>query len=598
MQLIKLPHSSFTYDLLIRIKNRFTITKLKNRFLFFMVLLSFLPITTIGLISYNVSKTTIVNNHIISYTSNLQIFSRLLDIGLQEIQTASRQILADSNIQGELYSRNGNRNSSSYFKVYSTQKFDQIVKNIFLSNTYIDSVVIFDNYDRSYYYARGYSKGIIYNNVRLSDYSDKYWCKKAVEANGYETFFSYNVLNTDSDLNTFSCVKVIRSLDDFENIGMLVININKALIQRSFSHSTQNSSAGAYLVIDRSDKDNWRLVSKENSSPYINYILSNMGSIFNTGIFENNYVLSSKLNNMTGWEIIHIIERSELVKDAKYIGTATLLVSIFMTFVVVILFAIVSYMINKPLSQLEKVIADVAKGNRNIIEEFSNDEIGIIGNQFKAMVNNNLDLNERIMHANLKQKEAELKALQAQINPHFLYNTLDSIYWLAKFNKAEDIAVMTLSFSNIFKLSLNKGEQFTSVKNEIEHIENYLTIQNIRYQNKFISNIQVDEEIMDCKIVKLILQPFVENAIYHGLETKIGIGHIDILGIKQDNQIIFEIKDDGVGMNINAEIKTGYGIVNVQERIKLYYGDEYGANFESVLDKGTKVTINLPVKNL
>ena len=204
----------------------------------------------------------------------------------------------------------------------------------------------------------------------------------------------------------------------------------------------------------------------------------------------------------------------------------------------------------------------------------------------------------------LKRKN-ELKALQAQINPHFLYNTLDSIVWMAESKKSEEVVLMTSALAKLFRTSISKGEEVISINNEIEHIKNYLIIQKIRYKNKLDFEIDVDDEILHNKVLKIILQPLVENSIYHGIKNKDGIGIITIKGRRIQDKILLQVIDNGTGMT-PAEIDkvfnkkgrqsgSGIGVYNVNQRIKLYYGDEYGLGYESEIDKGTIVSVWLPV---
>ena len=233
---------------------------------------------------------------------------------------------------------------------------------------------------------------------------------------------------------------------------------------------------------------------------------------------------------------------------------------------------------------------------RHITEEFDDSEVGQIGQKFKEMVNTNLELSEHLLSAKLNEREAELLLLQSQINPHFLYNTLDSLYCIAIIHGDDQIADMALALSNHFKLALNNGQKFCKVSDAIMQIQEYMKLQNIRFRDRFELELDVDKEIMEERILTFILQPFVENALYHGLEPKIGNGKIVVRGWREEENLIFTVADDGVGMEDISVLQTGYAIQNVWERIHLNYGDEYGFTAESGKGQGTKITITLPVK--
>jgi two-component system sensor histidine kinase YesM len=213
-------------------------------------------------------------------------------------------------------------------------------------------------------------------------------------------------------------------------------------------------------------------------------------------------------------------------------------------------------------------------------------------------------MNQIVLEQEFKRK-SELKALQAQINPHFLYNTLDSIVWMAEGNKLEEVVTMTLALGNLLRASIGKGSELIPIQVEIEHITSYLTIQKMRYKSKLDFQIDVDENILHCKTLKLILQPLVENCIYHGIKNKVGTGIIQIIGKRSENQILFKVSDNGVGMEpeklkqllskeYNMDDK-GVGVTNVNERLQLYFGGQFGLSFTSVMDKGTEVMICIPI---
>ena len=300
-------------------------------------------------------------------------------------------------------------------------------------------------------------------------------------------------------------------------------------------------------------------------------------------------------NMASGWDVLYLVNKNELSANVSAIRTITEGFVIAIAFIIVLLAIWISRLINRPLEQLVSAIRKVGEGKDYVIDEqFGDDEIGRIGNQFKNMVEQNLNLKDRLYRAEIKQKESELIALQAQINPHFLYNTLDSIYLMTQMGRAVEAGKMTLALSDMFKISLSKGQEFIKVKDEVNHIKNYLYIQKMRYGNKIDYEIEVSDRIMEEQMLKLILQPIIENSIYHGLEPKGSGGMIAISGVRQRDDMVFSISDNGVGME-NEEWKKGYGLRNVMQRIQLYYGDNYGIEIESKVGKGTRVTVCLPV---
>ena len=215
-------------------------------------------------------------------------------------------------------------------------------------------------------------------------------------------------------------------------------------------------------------------------------------------------------------------------------------------------------------------------------------------------------LMENIIQQQEAKRKSELNALQAQINPHFLYNTLDSIIWMIENENYDGSIIMVTALARLFRISLSKGKNIISVRNEIEHVRNYLTIQNIRYKNKFTYEIQDDENTLDLCCIKLIIQPLVENAIYHSMEFMDGDGEIIIKLYINDDNLFIEVIDNGLGMTedeamnlLKKERKnkskgSGIGIKNVNDRIKIYFGEKYGVSIYSEPDEGTMIRINMP----
>jgi two-component system sensor histidine kinase YesM len=262
----------------------------------------------------------------------------------------------------------------------------------------------------------------------------------------------------------------------------------------------------------------------------------------------------------------------------------------------------ISGTITRPLLRLKKMMLDWTLGARKFPDSFDKDEVGVIGETFRRIIFENDELNAKLIRSELNEKEAELRALQSQIKPHFLYNTLDSIYWMAILNDNNQVAQMAESLSESFKLSLNKGKETILVFNELRHIEHYLRIQNIRFNNRFLYIQEVDETILGMEIMKLLLQPLVENAIYHGLEPRIGEGIITLTGVRDGQHLVFTVEDNGVGMDDLSRMEQGYGLRNVKDRLRLYYGECSSLNITSRPGEGTRVELSfkpyvVPEKN-
>ncbi|QUH29057.1 sensor histidine kinase [Vallitalea guaymasensis] len=279
----------------------------------------------------------------------------------------------------------------------------------------------------------------------------------------------------------------------------------------------------------------------------------------------------------------------------------SLLISL--TLAVLISLIVANYMI-RPIKKLVKSMKRVEEGDLTIqINLHRNDELGMLENSFNQMV---VRLKESIDNAIDKQRRlriAEINILQAQIKPHFLYNTLDAIKWIAKLNNVKEIGVIATQLGSLLRNSINCEQEFLTVKDNLDLINNYLEIQKIRYNDGFDVNIATDDETLGYYIPKLILQPIVENAIVHGFENIDEKGMLIIRGYRKEDNLYFEVLDNGIGMNEEqieeALSKTNddhIGLYNVDQRVKLYYGSLSGVTIESKPDKGTKVIIKIPIK--
>lgn len=278
--------------------------------------------------------------------------------------------------------------------------------------------------------------------------------------------------------------------------------------------------------------------------------------------------------------------------------------------------------ISRPIAQLMSFMNKAQSGDLTI-RYWGNrsDEIGMLGRRFNTMLAQISRLLSLTELQERQKREAELRSLQAQIKPHFLYNTLDTIHWMARNKGAEDIAEVVQSLSRLFRLGLSKGSDIIPLADELEHIVSYLKIQHVRYSNKLTYSINVDSELEELQVLKLLLQPIVENAIYHGIKERRGPGHIAIEVAEREGDLHLTVRDNGAGMsperltllrhkfdivgmeNQSSEPEkpipnssgSGYGILNVQARIRLNYGEAYGISIESELGIGTTVNVRHPI---
>jgi two-component system sensor histidine kinase YesM len=291
---------------------------------------------------------------------------------------------------------------------------------------------------------------------------------------------------------------------------------------------------------------------------------------------------------------------------------AIALISIAIAFSVVAAWSL-SKSIYTPIKKLHDVTATITKNDLQALVTGDNvDEITELGMSFNIMIGKIRELLASKIKEQENLKKAELRVLQAQINPHFLYNTLDTIIWMAQSNKNDQVIEIVSALSKFFRISLSKGKDWITIGEEIERTRSYLIIQKIRYRDILDFNIDVDDRVTDNTILKLILQPLVENAIYHGIKNKRQGGTVNVRAmLKNGNEVLIEVEDDGIGftpeklaqLRVELEddsgdirMESGYGIGNVNNRIRLYYGKQYGLSVRSEYNTGTCVTLIIPAK--
>jgi two-component system, sensor histidine kinase YesM len=273
---------------------------------------------------------------------------------------------------------------------------------------------------------------------------------------------------------------------------------------------------------------------------------------------------------------------------------------------------VISASIYIPIKKLHDVTSTITKNDlQSLVTGDNLDEISELGMSFNIMIGRIRELLDSKIREQENLKKSELRVLQAQINPHFLYNTLDTIVWMAEANKTDQVIEIVRALSSFFRISLSKGKDWIPIQQEIEHVRSYLTIQKMRYRDILDFEIDVDQDVMDGTILKLTLQPLVENALYHGIKSKRNGGLISVRARRAEpNLILLEVEDDGVGLTpyklaqIQASLEddsseitlkeSGFGLENVNKRIQLYYGREYGITIHSQYQSGTRVTLAIP----
>lgn len=390
-------------------------------------------------------------------------------------------------------------------------------------------------------------------------------------------------------------------------VGIFVLYIKYNSIFGEFE-TQQNPINDRIFIIDQSNKIIFDNVNNLNTGaePDSEYLKMIDGK--NEGKFEFKSVKSKRLvlfcrGEGSGWTYFREIPMETLFASARAIRRFTIFIALISIAVSFIIGAAIARFISRRVAVLSERMEQVVDLTLTLTVDVNidgRDEIGNLARSFNRMIQKIRELVDRLKQSQQLQKEAEMKALQAQINPHFLYNTLATINWMAMDNNTEKIISMVDNLSVFYRLSLNKGWQFLRIGDEINQLKAYAEIQKIRLDDKINVFYRISENIKEYYTLKLILQPFVENAILHGAGDKNSATNIVIKGCENDGKIILEVIDDGVGMRAVPEpsdypASGGYGIRNVHEKIRLQYGSEYGVEIFSRIGIGTIVIIKIPI---
>ena len=449
---------------------------------------------------------------------------------------------------------------------------------------------------------------------------DNEWFTNAMEKKENFHFSTPHVQNLFIDLNYRYrwVVSLSRSVEITKNgktsSGVLLVDMSFSGIEQIFKNINLGKSGYTYLI----DGNGEIIYHPRQQLIYSDLIEENniVAASYEDGSIIESYdgikrLVTVKTVGYTGWKIVGVINVSDIRSDHNQISGFAIYIMIFAIFMVISINMFVSTRIANPIKELEECVKKFESGVIDLKVPISGSkEVEHLGKAINSMVKEMQVLMKNITKEHEAKRKSELNALQAQINPHFLYNTLDSIIWMIENENYDGAITMVTSLARLFRISLSKGKNIISVKDELEHAKNYLTIQNIRYKDKFEYYIEYEEETLELATIKLIIQPLIENAIYHGMEFMSGDGEILVKAYIKNSNLYIDVIDNGFGMteevakNLLTNNSTskgsgsGIGLKNVHERIQLYFGAEYGLEIYSEPDEGTTIRIHMPCINI
>lgn len=515
---------------------------------------------------------------------------------LEDTQTLSRNIVGNKEIQAllEAYEKSGvvNEETLSRAKVY--------IEEMIYTKRYISSMSLFTKGKTLYQYGGYYKSEDIFELPELE--------KELGELDGKPMWDSARMhggyMAGKGNWPVVSVYRIINHLYRLTPVGAERISISEEYLCSLYASAEPSEEEQAYIF----DEDG-RIVSAREKE----LLTENVSKeIIDRAIGQDGYFVEEKHGQavfyykvpITGWTVVRTKSMSVLQEQIHMINNI-----IWMCLTLAIFFGFVFSIVQKrsvidPVVRLAKDVEKVDEGNYAIkLHTGNQDEIGMLNQSVIQMTSRIRDLIETVYKGQIHMREAEILSLQAQINPHFLYNTLDTMRWIAIDHEEDLLACQIEALSSMFRHVLNNGKEVTTVEEEVAHLKNYLAVQHCRFGEKIQVEMNVDEQLYSCRVLKLILQPLVENSFVHGLEEKIGGGKIAVSVTGEQGAIVYQVTDNGVGVDavkiqeiLRTEGQTGkiYALKNVNDRIKLKYGEAYGVTFQSEVGEGTEVVVRIP----
>lgn len=557
--------------------------KLRYKLAIIYSLFCFLPVMLLFWLSFLQMRSIIGDKEKMNLQSYLQQSVSSMDRTLDGYNSLSDYIAFDRTL-AEVFSMEYGTPYEQYEQL--TQKVDPILRSSSYFHGGMQRITIYTD------------NGMVKHDTTVapvSEIEETDWYQKTLEHPGINWFVNYQ------EKTLFSARKLAFS-GAREGVNILYMDVDYQKLFTPYAE-TLISECGLYIT-DQEGK----LVFEESrfSGKNQNYDLTYSEFLEQRDRGSTDYTILCEQSNTTGWTVWlyqPVGLAGEAMRPIVVMAGVTILICIFAA---VLAYFITSGMVSGRIERLTCLMQEVQEGSMDMqVGSDDRDEIGMLYRGFGSMMKRIRTLINEVYLGKITQKEAELKALQAQINPHFLYNTLSLINWKALAAGEEDISRMTLAMSTFYRTALNRGRNVLQVEAELSNTRAYLEIQSMLHDGDFDYEIEVQPEILQCESLNLILQPLVENAIHHGIEEKTdGRGKISVRGWKEDNCVWFMVEDNGVGMEQKVADKIltmeskGYGVRNVDERIRLCYGEKYAMKVESVVGKGTKMTIHFPAKQL
>jgi len=448
------------------------------------------------------------------------------------------------------------------------------------------------------------------------DYRESSWYKDAITAEGEPVFSSSRVENVVAGEYDW-VISMSRALySNGQLSGILLVDLNYQQIADICSLS--NNDSGYIFIVGADGRlvyhPQQRLVYSGIKTERFDLVTRSEGV---NAVISDGYIYTSSLSPASGWVTVSVFDTNQLVSISSDVIVLFVGIGLFFSIITFIISYVASKRLTDPILQLKASMKQFEKGDFDAKANITvNNEVAELGESFNVMTERIKNLVAQELLIEEQKRISELQALQAQIRPHFLYNTLESIIWMSEIGENEKVIEMTSALSKLFRATTSNANELVTLKTEIDYVTNYMKIQKMRYQDKLNFRLDVDESLLQTKVIKLIIQPMVENAIYHGIKQLKGQGLIIVSAHAEEQKLYIAISDNGVGFDkgildgtpdFASKDESGIGINNVKDRIKLFFGSEYGINIKSIVqdeaipeENGmpgmrTTVTLTLPL---
>jgi two-component system sensor histidine kinase YesM len=579
----------------LKLKEKAMSLKISTKFVLFYFALLVVSILLSSSLYQRINSNILGNKIGDAAIQTLDTISTSIDSLFENVNNYSKMILSNEYLQNTLLQKNDTLDS-----VKAAKTIGASLAGYMEAMPDISSIYVFDNNGNAYFADRA-SFNRRYSSIEKADWYDEVLSRKGryiikIDSGG--------ILAGKTEEKYISFIRVINDLQRNQPIGTLIIDIPADALKATYRKAISESNTDIAIF-----ENSTAVVGFEN--PALNeVVVSNVRDVQDSKatigkIGEVPYLLSTVVSEKTKWRLVSVIPFDEVMSESGKYDFITFFIILLNSVLLFIGAILISRLITSPIKKLIESMKKAEKGEFCKVEIASgNDEIGMLRDGYNVMVSEIRNLIEKMLLEQKIKRKAELSALQEQIKPHFLYNSLDVIAYMSMMGKGDDAYNLIIALSNYYRGCLSKGSEVITIMEEVDIVRNYLAIQKARFPGLFEDEYEVDEGVGEVRIVKLILQPLVENALYHGIRPKGETGRIIVKAVRNGGDITLSVEDDGVGMNeeelhkvIGSELEanaSSFGLRGTIERLKIYYGNEDIYEISSEKGKGTRIVITIP----